>query len=71
MRERTGGALRDRFGRGIERRLAIDARALAALRMALGGILLVDLARRAANTGAFYTDAGVLPRGTPHPRFQQ
>jgi hypothetical protein len=61
MRERTGGALRDRFGRGIERRLAVDARALAALRMAPGGILLVDLARRAANIGAFYTDAGVLP----------
>jgi hypothetical protein len=32
------------------------------IRIALGAVLLVDLALRARNLTAFYTDAGVLPR---------
>jgi len=37
-------------------------RALAAFRIALGVVLLVDIALRARNLTAFYTDSGVLPR---------
>jgi hypothetical protein len=62
-------ALRSRWGRraaplgaALERRFAVDERALAALRVALGGLLLLDLALRARDLRAFYTDAGVLPR---------
>lgn len=46
----------------VRRRVRIDRRALAALRMSLATLLLVDLALRARNLRAFYTDAGVLPR---------
>lgn len=42
--------------------VAVDRRALAAFRIALGAVLLVDLATRAPDLVAFYTDAGVLPR---------
>lgn len=48
--------------RAIERRVRIDTRALAALRIALGCLLLVDLLARARDIRAFYTDSGVLPR---------
>ncbi len=47
---------------GLARRVEVDLRALAAFRIALGTLLLADLARRARNLTAFYTDAGVLPR---------
>ncbi len=40
----------------------IDARSLALFRVALALVLLSDLWLRIANLGAFYTDAGVLPR---------
>ncbi len=40
----------------------IDLRSLALFRVALALVLLFDLFRRACNIGAFYTDAGVLPR---------
>lgn len=40
----------------------IDPRALAAFRVAIGGVLLSDLAIRAGDLAAHYTDAGVLPR---------
>lgn len=40
----------------------VDLRALAAVRISLGLLLLADLVTRARNLGAFYTDAGVLPR---------
>ncbi|ELY98516.1 HTTM domain-containing protein [Natrialba chahannaoensis JCM 10990] len=59
---------RDRLDRGLEwigsalqRRFAIDRRALAAFRITLGLLLLVDLAMRARQLDLFYTDAGVLP----------
>jgi len=40
----------------------VDPRALAAMRMGLAGLTLVDLALRSGDLSAFYTDAGVLPR---------
>ncbi|HVA49007.1 MAG TPA: HTTM domain-containing protein [Pirellulales bacterium] len=42
--------------------LAIDVRSLAAFRVALATVVLIDLAERAADLTAHYTDAGVLPR---------
>ena len=50
------------LGAAVRRRLGIDVRALAVVRIALGVLLLVDLALRSRNLTAFYTDAGVLPR---------
>jgi hypothetical protein len=50
--------------RALGRRFGVDARALAAFRVAVGGILLVDLLLRARYLDAFYTDSGVLPRAT-------
>jgi hypothetical protein len=41
---------------------SIDLRSLAAFRVALGGVLLADLALRARDLGAHYTELGVLPR---------
>lgn len=55
-------SLTDRLCAALRRRIGIDPRALAAFRIALGVVLLVDLALRARNLTAFYTDAGVLPR---------
>ncbi|WP_394348616.1 HTTM domain-containing protein [Halorubrum depositum] len=55
-------ALRRRLRAAIRARVGIDPRALAAFRVAVGVVLLVDLALRARNLTTFYTDAGVLPR---------
>jgi len=41
---------------------AIDLRTLALFRICLGGVLLADLAIRAAHLTAFHTNQGVLPR---------
>ncbi len=41
----------------------IDLRTLALFRAALGSVLLVDMCRRMADAGVFYSDAGVTPRG--------
>ena len=46
---------------GIARRLSIDRRALAAFRVGLGVVVLVDLITRSTDFVAFYTDEGVLP----------
>jgi hypothetical protein len=47
--------------------LGADVRSLALFRIVLGLCLLVDLAGRAVDRTAFYTDAGVLPRSLlPH-----
>lgn len=46
----------------VTRRFAIDRRSLAGFRIALALVVLIDLARRVSDIGAFYTDAGVLPR---------
>jgi hypothetical protein len=42
--------------------LAIDLRSLAAFRMGVGVLLLVDLALRARDLMAFYTDESIFPR---------
>ncbi|WP_408959104.1 HTTM domain-containing protein [Natrinema sp. 74] len=55
-------AVLDRLSGAITRRFAVDMRALAAFRIALGLLLLADLALRSRNLVAFYTDMGVLPR---------
>lgn len=47
--------------RWLRRRFEVDARALGALRIALGCILLVDLVHRAGSFGLFYTSEGVYP----------
>lgn len=46
----------------IRLRAGVDPRALAALRIALGTIVITDLLLRASSLRAFYTDEGVLPR---------
>lgn len=46
---------------------AIDLRSLALFRVALAALLLIDLCRHLPQLTAFYSDAGVLPRGwQPH-----
>jgi hypothetical protein len=58
---------------GLGRRLGVDRRSLAAFRAALALVLLVDLAWRAPDLVAFYTDGGVLPRsllGTLEPGYE-
>lgn len=47
--------------RWLRRRFEVDTRALAALRIALGCLLLVDLVHRAGSFGLFYTAEGVYP----------
>lgn len=53
---------REAVSEGLATRFSVDPRALAALRAALGTLLLADLALRARYLTAFYTDQGVLPR---------
>lgn len=48
--------------RFLRQAFVIDARSLAALRVALGLLLLVDLSNRAQDLSAHYTDDGVFPR---------
>ncbi|SIS03777.1 HTTM domain-containing protein [Natronorubrum thiooxidans] len=53
------------FRAALESRLGIDQRALGAFRIALGLLLLADLAMlRLPGLVTFYTDAGVFPRST-------
>jgi len=61
-----------RFRRALTRRFGIDSRALAALRVAVGVLLLADLTLRTRGLVGFYTDSGVLPRsllGEQYPIF--
>lgn len=60
-RSRLSGTF-DRLSAALAARVAIDLRALAAFRIGLGVLLLVDLALRSRSLTAFYTDDGVLPR---------
>lgn len=54
----------------LARRFSIDERALAAYRIAIAVLLLVDLlAFRAPDLGTFYTDVGVMPRALLAERF--
>ncbi len=54
-------------------RVELDLRALAALRISLGSLLLLDVLFRCRDLSAFYTDDGLLPRITllqiPHPTY--
>lgn len=52
----------ERFRAAVRARLGVDERALAAVRVLLATVVLVDVALAAADAHAFYTDAGVLPR---------
>lgn len=68
----TGGRRRSGVRTALASRLGVDARALAALRVALGLLLLADLALRATDLVAHYTDRGALPRAAlaeVYPRF--
>ncbi|MFC6719520.1 HTTM domain-containing protein [Natrialbaceae archaeon GCM10025810] len=67
-RRKLGNGL-DRVSRGVSRRFAIDLRALAALRIALGVLLLADLALRSRQLVVFYTDDGVLPVDVFHATY--
>ncbi|UPV76502.1 HTTM domain-containing protein (plasmid) [Halorussus limi] len=60
---------RDRAGSALSRRFGVDPRALAALRVSLGLLLLTDLYLRSRDLVAFYTDAGVLPRSVLREQF--
>ncbi|GAA0286962.1 HTTM domain-containing protein [Halobacterium noricense] len=51
-----------RLRAAVARRFGVDTRALAALRVSLAALVLVDLCLRARFLTAFYTDAGLLPR---------
>ena len=54
----------ERVRGGVRRRFGVDTRALAAFRVILGLVILVDLTMRARDIRVFYTDSGVLPRET-------
>lgn len=54
----------DRVRASIAERVAVDRRALAAMRVLVGVVLVVDLTLRTRFLRAFYTDAGLLPRAT-------
>jgi hypothetical protein len=59
----------DRLREGVVRRFGVDPRALAAMRMAVGLVVLLDLLLRSRSLVAFYTDAGVLPRSALAARY--
>jgi hypothetical protein len=72
MSERAVAGRVSRLREWLVRRVAVDRRALAAFRIAFGTLFVVDLALRSRYLGAFYTDAGVLPRAAleaRHPAF--
>jgi len=58
-----GGRRWQRVRTLLEPRLGVDARALGAVRIGLGVLLLADLAIRTSSLRAHYTDAGILPGG--------
>ncbi|MFC5278280.1 HTTM domain-containing protein [Halorubrum rubrum] len=45
----------------VRRRFEVDARSLAAVRIALALVILIDLLHRSRDLALFYTDAGVYP----------
>lgn len=60
---------RSRLSAAFAARFGIDARALAALRISLGLLLVADLSLRARHLDAFYTDFGVLPRSVLYEQY--
>ncbi|MDS0293287.1 HTTM domain-containing protein [Halogeometricum luteum] len=61
-RASAGRPRRARLADALGARFGVDARALAALRISLGLLLLADLLLRARHLRALYTDAGLAPR---------
>ena len=57
----SGRGLRTRLLAACRRRLEIDLRAVATVRIALASLLLLNLAARARHFTAFHTDRGMLP----------
>lgn len=55
----------------IERSFGIDPRSLAAVRIGFGAILLIDLAFRAGQLRAAYTDEGAVPRAELDPWIRE
>jgi hypothetical protein len=55
----------------VRRRLRVDTRALAATRILLGTILLIDLAHRAPGIEKYYTDSGVYPLAVHEEMYTQ
>ncbi len=66
MNERSGRFWHLERSSGISKTLAqgfaLDERSLGAMRLALGAVLIADLAQRMMDLSAHYTDQGVLPR---------
>lgn len=62
-------SLRRDLKAALTRRLFVDRRALVALRVALGTLLLTDLLLRARSLAFFYTDSGALPRSALFARY--
>src|SRR5262245_1038811 len=55
----------------LARVFEIDPRSLAALRIGLGSVLVVDLVFRASEFRATYTDAGAVPRSLLDPWMRE
>jgi len=66
----SGGPLAPVVAAG-RRRLRVDTRALAAMRILLGAILLIDLAHRAPGIEKYYTDSGVYPLAVHEATYTQ
>ncbi|PHQ46497.1 HTTM domain-containing protein, partial [Halorubrum sp. C3] len=60
VRSRLTAAVR-RLAAAVAARVSVDLRALAAFRIGLGTLVIVDLLLRSRSLTAFYTDYGVLP----------
>ncbi|MFA9515972.1 HTTM domain-containing protein [Halopenitus sp. H-Gu1] len=60
-RRRLDAAI-DRIASPVRRRAAIDPRGLAAFRIGLGTVILIDLLMRSRDLTALYTESGVLSR---------
>ena len=56
--------LKTRLAQTVDALFGVDLRSLALFRIAVALVLLADLAIRATDLVAHYTDAGVLPRAT-------
>lgn len=59
------------FATGLRERVTIDTRALAAVRISLALVILIDLAHRAPHIELFYSDYGVYPRSAYAESYSQ
>jgi len=66
----AGGPLAPAVAAG-RRRLRVDTRALAAMRILLGATLLIDLAHRVSGIEKYYTDSGVYPLAVHEATYTQ